>query len=285
MKPLRVWAGSALPQTRWGLTPAAVSQQIRALETRLGFRLFNRLARGVELSEMGRAYLPSVRQAFEDLEAATAGLFGLGPAKTVTVRAPISFAALRLAPAFSDFRSQHPDIPVRLCTSVWADGLDDSSIDIDIRYGDGKWTGADITRLTDPVSVPILPPTFPIETFLSDPEAAIATGPIIDVTGYESLWTLFSRAHGIKTGAADAKLAADSSLVALEMVAAGLGCAIIARDLASAYIANDRVRALPRFSFEHGHAHHLVLPLRARPTPPETLLFRKWLLGRFTPMR
>lgn len=44
------------------ITPGAVSQQIRQLEERLGFRLFHRRARGVELSAQGSGWrLPSMK--------------------------------------------------------------------------------------------------------------------------------------------------------------------------------------------------------------------------------
>ena len=92
-------SGFAAAAEELGLTPAAVSQQIRALEGRLGVALFRRLPRGVELTEMGRAYLPAVQRAFGDISAATAGLFGLDRPRLLTVRAPLSYAAIRLAPA------------------------------------------------------------------------------------------------------------------------------------------------------------------------------------------
>ena len=60
------------------LSPAAVSQRVRNLEAHLGVQLFERLPRSVQLTEMGRAYLPAVRDIFDDLSAATSGLFG-GP--------------------------------------------------------------------------------------------------------------------------------------------------------------------------------------------------------------
>jgi LysR family glycine cleavage system transcriptional activator len=51
------------------LTSTAVSHQVRSLEQHLGHALFGRLARGLRLTEMGAAFLPDVRRAFEDLSA------------------------------------------------------------------------------------------------------------------------------------------------------------------------------------------------------------------------
>lgn len=68
------------------LSPAAVSQRIRSLETHLGVPLFERLARSVELTELGRAYLPAVRESLDDLAAATVGLFAPARREQLTVR-------------------------------------------------------------------------------------------------------------------------------------------------------------------------------------------------------
>ncbi|MBT6508858.1 MAG: LysR family transcriptional regulator, partial [Rhodospirillaceae bacterium] len=65
-------------------TPKSVSTQVRALEAELGFALFERMRHGLRLTDMGRAYLPAVRKAFEDLSATTAGLFGPKGTPTIT---------------------------------------------------------------------------------------------------------------------------------------------------------------------------------------------------------
>ncbi|MEG2131941.1 LysR family transcriptional regulator, partial [Pseudomonas sp.] len=51
------------------ITPGAVSQQIRQLEERLGFRLFLRRARGVELSAEGQRLALTVREAYGSIDA------------------------------------------------------------------------------------------------------------------------------------------------------------------------------------------------------------------------
>ncbi|MCP4818698.1 MAG: LysR family transcriptional regulator, partial [Shimia sp.] len=58
------------------MSPAAVSQQVKSLEERLGAPLFVRKAHSVQLTDAGRAYLPPVQQSLMTLEEATEGLFG-----------------------------------------------------------------------------------------------------------------------------------------------------------------------------------------------------------------
>ena len=78
------------------ITPSAVSHRIRQLEGHLGYELFERRPRSLILNDMGKAYLPSVQQAFNEIASSTAGLFGSGDKKTVTIRVPITHAVLCL---------------------------------------------------------------------------------------------------------------------------------------------------------------------------------------------
>lgn len=104
-------------------TQTSVSHQVRSLEAHIGFQLFERLPHGLRLTDMGLAYLPAVRKAFEDLSTATSGLFGPVSERPVIVRAPISWAVLWLAPRLSNFAAQYPEIDVRLYSAIWADSL------------------------------------------------------------------------------------------------------------------------------------------------------------------
>ena len=68
------------------MTQAAVSQQIKGLETKLGCALFKRLPRGLELTDAGRAYIPGVRESIEKLALVTDEVFGKERSHTLTVR-------------------------------------------------------------------------------------------------------------------------------------------------------------------------------------------------------
>src|SRR5580700_10455299 len=114
---------------------------LRALEAHLGFALFERRPRGVKLTPMGVAYLPPVRKAFEELADSTVGLFGGSERVQITVHAPVSLAALWLAPRLPAFSSVNPSIDVRLSSVIWDNAVADEATDLEIRYGAGHWHG------------------------------------------------------------------------------------------------------------------------------------------------
>lgn len=276
-------AGFAAAAVELALTPAAVSQQVRALETHLGVALFERLPRGVRLTTTGRAYLPSVRRALDDLAMATAGLFG-GPATpAVTLRCPVSFATLCLAPRLGALRAAHPGLRLRLYASIWSDDLDDARVDLEIRYGDGRWEGLVAEPLTAPVSVPVCPPG---TEFGPDPAAVLAAAMrrgVVQIFGCEDLWTRLARRLGLPDGAVRTQDSVDTSLIALEMVAAGHGPAMVSRELARGHAAAGRVCLPPGdgLALRHEQAHHLVSPRRVRPPRAEALILREWLVETF----
>jgi LysR family glycine cleavage system transcriptional activator len=141
-----------------GVTQAAVSHQVRSLEASLGFALFQRGARSLTLTQMGRAYVPAVRKAMEDLALSTQGLFGPQGRRTISVRAPISTAVLWLSPRLPRFRALHPGIRVRLISAVWAEAIADEDVDVDLRLGGGVWIGFRAELMARESLVPVCAP-------------------------------------------------------------------------------------------------------------------------------
>ena len=106
-----------------GLTQTAVSQHIKGLETKLGRNLFIRRARSLQLTDIGRAYLISVRDALEHIAFSTSGLFGPELDTTIVVRAS-SAMIIWLSPKLSSFQDEHPQTVIKLETSLWQNELE-----------------------------------------------------------------------------------------------------------------------------------------------------------------
>ncbi len=259
------------------LTSAAVSQQIRSLEAHLGFALFDRLARGIAPTALAISYLPSVRRALDDLALATAGVFGSGGERRLTVRTPVSFGALCLAPSIGSFQAQNPGVRIRLLSSIWSEAVNDDQVDVEIRYGDGRWEGFDIQRLAPPVSIPVFAP---VPVTQSDAAAILKDlalkGPI-HILGCENLWTQYARQSGWEDRAVEGGMFVDNSVIALELAAAGRGPAMISRELALRHLAAGRVTSLANAELEHDQAHYLLLRRQKSSLDASAVLFANWL--------
>ena len=117
------------------MSAAAVSQQVRALEDRLGAPLFTRHAQAVRVTEAGRAYLPPVQQALMTLEEATEGLFGAVGGQGLYLQSVLIFAHGILTKGLAEFEAQHPGISVMLSTGNSASDFQQGFSDLKIIFG------------------------------------------------------------------------------------------------------------------------------------------------------
>ncbi len=239
------------------LTPAAISQQIRALEQHLDVSLFERLARGVALTDRGAAYAQPIRKALLDMERATQGLFGVSQKRVIQLRASISCAALVIAPKLAEFQTLHPDIEVRLSTFVWADRFADDDVHIDIRFGHGDWTDGRVTHLGHEFAVPVCHPDYAslgadlsIET--------MAAGEVVHIAGSETDWVRLAEHAGLTLGSPSNVVHVDSSLVALQAVIAGRGSVMVLESFAREYIRQGLLVAPTDYRLPVRPSHFLV---------------------------
>lgn len=265
-------------------TPAAVSQQIRLLEKHLGTPLFQRLPRGVVLTDMGQAYALPIRKAFSEMQSATDGLFTVRRKRRIRVRASISYATLILAPKLKAFRDRHPEIEIALSTAVWSDRMDHETIDVDIRYGAGHWSETAIWRLGDEVATLVCHPDH-LASFGPDPRVRdVLEAGTVPVLGSEIEWRRLSDRFELDCAEPPVWLTADSSLIALQAVAAGFGTALIHQSFSRSFLE----RGILVSPFDHAlpirEGYYLVI--RDSATEREEIeAFRLWLSGetRFEP--
>ncbi|MCM5705095.1 LysR substrate-binding domain-containing protein [Larsenimonas salina] len=258
------------------MTQAAISQHIKGLESQLSVSLFKRLPQGLVLSDAGLAYLPAIHEAIERLSAATEELFGQGRPKLITIRASLVFFTTWLAPRLARFRALHPNIDLRFTSNIWAgEGYKDA--DMEIRYGQGGWSGMTSERLTWDELFPVCRPgMFKCSAQLSSLEA-LSGQTLLHVIGYEEGWGYWLKKTGGSHFDTRAGLQFDTLISALEAAAQGIGIALGRSSLVEDMIARGRLEAPfgPRISTSE--AFHLVYSSHHY-LHPHAAAFRAWLL-------
>lgn len=122
------------------VTPTAVSHQIRGLEQWLGVLLFERLGRGVRLTEAGEKLRRDLHGALLEIDHSLAALRPQAGEQCISLSTMPAFAALWLIPRLGRFYRRHPGIRVRIETSnELVDLQRDGSIDLAIRCGLGEY--------------------------------------------------------------------------------------------------------------------------------------------------
>ena len=92
------------------VTQAAVSHQIKALETYLGLKLFMRKSRALLLTAEGQSYYLDIKDIFVSIQDSTDRLLAKGAKGTITVAIQPSVAIQWLVPRLTEFNKLHPDI-------------------------------------------------------------------------------------------------------------------------------------------------------------------------------
>lgn len=131
------------------VSPQAVSQGVKALETRLSVRLFNRTTRSVALTEAGERLWARVGPALDEVVEATESVRELAEKPTGLLRISLprlAFGGL-IQPQLGRFHEQYPGIALELCFDDGFIDIVERGLDAGIRLGDS------VAR--DMVSVPL----------------------------------------------------------------------------------------------------------------------------------
>ena len=277
------------------VTPAAVSQQIKALESYLDLPLFRRLTRALELTEHGAAMLPKIREGFECLAAAVEAA-GEHRGGALTVTAPPSFATHWLLSRLPRFAAAHPEIALRLASSpdsVDRRGetaiLDEALVDlrgeastVAIRYGTGIYPGYWVERLFAPVYVPVCSPKLlagrpPLRTPADLGRQVLIHDETID-DGERPIWAAWLQAAGADDIDAERGPHFSNAALAIEAAVAGQGVALAAKPLVEDDVAAGRLAIPFAVALPSPYAYFLVTAEAVARRPP-VAAFRQWLLA------
>ena len=261
-----------------GLSQVAVSKQVKQLELKLREQLFVRHARSLELTKVGEAYLPKVRDAFERLSDGTQEVFGERHSDILTIRSVVGFSVNWLAPRLPDFHAKHPNIALRIVSSVWNEEVGNPNFDLDIRYGTGNWSGLRADRLTWDTISPVCAPSL-IEQKKIERIEDLANHNLIHVLGYEEGWAKWLRATNCEKSVDTGRgTQVDNSLLAFQMAANGNGIALARSSLSEGDIAKGSLTLPFDLQVPIEEAFYLVSRTVQR-NERNAEKFRNWLLS------
>lgn len=164
LNPLRAFEAAARLNSVSGaaqelnVTHGAVSHQIKALEARLGHRLFTRSPQRLQLTQEGSMLFPAVSQAFEDIAAATARLGHPTTSGTVNVACVPALLSYWLLPRLAEFLDRFPNINLSLTATNDPASRHSRDIDVSIFYGQCDWKDSWTRLLSDLRLFPVLSP-------------------------------------------------------------------------------------------------------------------------------
>lgn len=283
------------------VSPAAISHQIHALEEYLGVQLFERLNRGLNLTNVGRAGISNIGEGFQSLHAGVELMRCTQERTTLSVSVGPAFAARWLVPRLQHFALANPDIDVRIAATMHsvdghsaelqaeAEGIDEYRIgtDLEVRFGGGAYSGFQVDKLLSVNLLPVCSPkllasTQPMHhprdlrhhTLLHDDAVSAIDG--------HSDWSAWLHLAGAGEVNAGRGTHFTHGALALQAAADGLGVALAMDVLAAADIEAGRLIAPFADMLPLKASYYVVSPQR-RANLPQVTAFRAWLLTETRP--
>jgi DNA-binding transcriptional LysR family regulator len=212
---------------RLGLSPAAASKRLAALEDRLGARLVHRTTRRLSTTQAGQDFYEAVRAilaAADAAEARVAGRMGR-PAGLLRISAPTSFGRLHVAPHVSGFLDRYPDVRAELLLDDgYADLLADR-IDVAIRIAPAPESATIAARLLAPNRRVLCAAPRYLERHRAPAALADLAGHALLAARHQSPWRLEGE-DALRSVEVASVVATNSSEVVRELCLAGIGIAL-----------------------------------------------------------
>jgi LysR family glycine cleavage system transcriptional activator len=258
-----------------GVTQAAVSWQVKALEQRLDQPLFRRLPREVALTAGGERLARAASEAMSLLRTALEDLTETGEG-VLSLTSLESLAVQWLAPRIGAFQLAHPRIAVRLETNGRLVDLQNAGFDVGLRSGVGDWPGLESHLLFHAGVTPLCTPEVCREHRLAEPKDLLAA-PLI---GLDQDWASWFTTAGVAPPKPSerGRLIADLQSIEVGSALAGRGVALGSPILFAPELAQGRlVQPFPIISERNGG--YWLVYAKERRRAPKIIAFRDWLLG------
>jgi LysR family glycine cleavage system transcriptional activator/LysR family transcriptional regulator of beta-lactamase len=257
------------------VTQAAVSQQVRLLEKRLGLVLFKRHANELELTEQGSAFQPGLTDAFDRIERLTDQVTAMRTGPVLVAGIAPAFALYWLIPRLSRFNRAHPEVEFRMATGGERLPLRDDWT-CSVRRGLGEWPGYVAEELFPVPLVPVCTPA--LAKGLRNPHD-LSRATLIVVAHLRAQWTWWLEAAGLSAAVKPAgEVVFESSPMAIKAVLDGVGVAVAQLPYVSDALAAGRLVSPFPIVRRRYESWYLVY----RPTRKDDralIMFREWLRG------
>lgn len=219
------------------VTDSAVSHQLRKLEDHLGSPVLERHGRGVQLTAAGRRYAKVLDAPLSEIAEATDRLFGSQGEVTITLTTAPVVASLALIPQIPQLEAAHPELILRLVTTVRQLDLDSHGIDLAVRYEVASSETAGPLMFPEyafPVCAPAL--------VQSDPAEILRQRRLLNSAHPED-WRIWKESAGYSCIPDGPSMSFDTSEMSLGAAVQGMGVAIGRTPLVNDYLVSGRLVA------------------------------------------
>src|SRR5471030_3554861 len=251
-----------------GTTQPAISQQIKRLEEQLTTRLFDRIYRGIELTEAGAILFEQVQLGLQNIDAGLTAISAQQSHEVLQVATDFAFAAYWLMPRLHRFHQANPQVDVSLVTSERNHATLRSDIDVAVLFGDGRFKQGDSLWLFNEEVFPVCSPQWLKDQTTPLTVQTLQDCPLLHLRQeHNSQWFDWSgvyRELGITTAPTPGQLRFDNYTLLIQAAIAGQGVAIGWRHLVDALLDQGLLCRPIEATATSAYGYYVVLPQRKR---------------------
>lgn len=285
LKALRVFeraaqrSSFAIAASELGVTPGAVSRQIRLLEQEVGSLLFERLARSIVLTPKGHELLRVVSDSFDRLELGARNVAAPNLRSRLVINVQTTLATGWMLARLERFRLAQPGVELELSTHLENPDLHNGPIDAAVIHGRGPSPDLSSDFLFNDRLQPVCAPRYVAARGLTSAKPAdlLAETLLISRTAPHD-WDDWFKHVGFAGRQPPRIMEFGSSLLPVQAALHGLGVALADVSLISDHLDGGRLVVLAGLPpLVRGTGYYLAYS-SARRTSPAMLAFRDWLL-------
>jgi LysR family glycine cleavage system transcriptional activator len=260
-----------------GVTPTAISHQIKALEAYLGVELFVRHVRRVELTAAALELYATLREGFDRFAAAIEQVAKPRRRPIVKISATTAFTARWLLPRVKHFQDAHSDIDLQLHASDHPVDLHTADVDFAIRYGRGPYPGLLSEALFADRFAPVANPRLGVNKATDLQRLPLIDFDWLRVDAANPTWESWFELADQKSPRSTPRLRLSDESHAIQAAVAGQGVALLSLALVRDEIEAGRL-VQPFGPVVDGFTYHLVEQVRRRRTEPAEVA-RAWIMA------
>ena len=220
------------------VTQAAISHQVRTLETYLGLALFNRAHQRLSLTNAGKSYLPMLTKSFDLISQGYKEIITDRKSFRLNIKAPSSFSVQWLLPRIANYQQQHPSIDVHLSAQDNDINFFPEAFDIEIQYFLEPCTNSHSTLLFAEEIFPVCSPKL-----LAGPQpllqpSDLAKHRLLHINFYPEDWAMWLDHAGVSHINAELGHRFDQSMLTLKAAKHGAGIALGRSPIVNQKLAN-----------------------------------------------
>jgi DNA-binding transcriptional LysR family regulator len=248
-----------------GVSPSAVSQQVRQIEAQFGVRLFRREKQRLVLTLDGDRLFHTTSQAFRAIRNARSAITRQREARNLTIRVSPSFGTRWLGPRLGGFIAENPEWRLRVDATPDFTEFETEAVDLDLRYGLGGWPGLRADCILNDLVLPVASPAYAAElrAGASAVPDQLRAARLIDSVKMLYRWDIWLAGNGIEVPELDYPARFDRSSMSIELAKQGGGIALESVTLCLRELERgELVPFVPEYPVVEFPAYWLVCPPR-----------------------